>query len=84
MNKQVKAMLASYLRSFLGAALAAGSIAGWDYKIVIAAGLSAVLPVALRAMNPNDATFGLVADATQIELDKLVKASAKKPVKKTK
>jgi hypothetical protein len=84
MNKKVKAMLASYLRSFLGAALAAGSIAGWDWKVVIAAGLSAVLPVALRAANPNDAAFGMIADATQIELDKLAKAATKKPVKKTK
>jgi hypothetical protein len=84
MNKKVKAMLASYLRSFLAAALAAGSIAGWDLKAVIAGGLSAVIPVALRAANPNDAAFGIVADVTKVELDKLVKASTKKAVKKTK
>jgi hypothetical protein len=84
MNKKVKAMVASYVRSFLGAALAAGSIAGWDWKVVTAAGLSAVVPVALRAINPNDAAFGMVADVAQVELDKLVKASAKKSVKKTK
>ena len=84
MNKKLKAMLASYVRSFLGAALAAGSIAGWDWKVVTAAGLSAVVPVALRAINPKDASFGMVADVAQVELDKLAKASAKKSVKKTK
>ena len=84
MNKKMKAMFASYLRSFLGAALAAGSIAGWDWKVVLAAGLSAVVPVALRAANPNDAAFGMVADVVDVELTKLVKASPKKPVTKTK
>jgi len=85
MNTKMKAMLASYLRSFLGAALAAGSIAGWDWKVVTAAGLSAVLPVALRAANPKDASFGKVADVVEIELNKVAKAPIKKkPVAKTK
>ena len=77
-----KAMLASYGRSFLGSALAASTIGGLDWKVMLVAGLSAVVPVAIRALNPNDAAFGLIAQATQIELDKLAKRTKKAAPKK--
>ena len=73
-----KAILASYGRSFLSAALAVSTIGGLDWKAMIVAGLSAVVPVAIRALNPHDAAFGLLAKATEVELDKLAKKTAKK------
>jgi hypothetical protein len=73
-----KAVLASYGRSFLGAAIAAYTIGGLDLNNILIAGLSAVLPVALRALNPNDAAFGRVADDLTKEVVKLAKATKKK------
>lgn len=73
-----KAMLASYGRSFLGAAIAAYTIGGLDLNNILIAGLSAVLPVALRALNPNDQAFGRVADDLTKEVVKLAKATKKK------
>jgi hypothetical protein len=66
MNSKTKAMLASYGRSFLTAALAAFIATGGDIfsldlaglKAIITAGTVAVLPVLMRALNPNDAAFG--------------------------
>ena len=78
LTKKQKAMLASYGRSFLGAGLAASTVGGFDWKMILVAGLSAVVPVAIRALNPHDAAFGLLAKATEIELDKLAKKTAKK------
>jgi hypothetical protein len=79
-----KAILASYGRSFLASALAATSIGGWDLKAMLVAGLSAVVPVAIRALNPNDIAFGLIADHAKIELDKLAKPTKKKAAAKKK
>ena len=81
MNSKLKAALASYLRSFLAAGLAIYTTGNTDWKAFIAAGLSAVVPVAIRAANPNDAAFGLVADVADQEITKLAKKSAKKSVK---
>ena len=68
MDNKTKAMLASYGRSFLAAVTTAFLIAGGDifaldgdsFKAILAACISAVLPVALRAANPNDPAFGKV------------------------
>jgi hypothetical protein len=78
MNDKVKAMLASYARSFLAAALALYGTGETGWKALLAAGLSAVVPVAIRAINPKDPAFGKVADLAMAELDKLTKASKKK------
>lgn len=83
-TKKQKAVLASYGRSFLASALAATTIGGWDWKVMLVAGLSAVVPVAIRALNPNDVSFGLVADHAEVELDKLAKATKKKAAAKKK
>ena len=82
MNTHVKAMLASYGRSFLAAAVAVSSTGNTDSKAILVAGISAVLPVAIRAMNPNDSAFGIGADLLTSELTKLVKADKKKAVAK--
>ena len=66
MSTKTKAMLASYGRSFLTAALAAFVETGGDIfslnveglKAIITAGTVAILPVLMRALNPNDAAFG--------------------------
>lgn len=78
MNAQLKAMLASYARSFLAAALALYGTGETGWKALLAAGLSAVVPVAIRAINPKDPAFGKVADLAMIEIDKLAKANSKK------
>jgi hypothetical protein len=49
-------------------------------KSILAAGVSAVLPVAIRAANPKDPAFGKVADGvTEVVVKKI---TAKKSVKK--
>ncbi len=53
-----RALLASYARSFLGAALALYLAGETDPKKLLAAGLAAVVPPLLRWLNPNDAAFG--------------------------
>lgn len=81
MNPKIQAMLASYARSFLAAGVAVYTTGNTDTKAILAAGLSAVLPVAIRAINPNDPAFGIGANLVTYELDKLAKP-AKKTVKK--
>lgn len=58
--KQIKAMAASWLRSFLAAALAVYLAGVTDPKAIAMAGLSAVLPVILRFLNGNDKDFGVI------------------------
>jgi hypothetical protein len=78
MDKKMQAMLASYARSFLAAAIAVYATGETGWKVLLAAGLSAVVPVAIRAINPKDPAFGKVADLAMAEIDKLAKASTKK------
>jgi hypothetical protein len=55
-----KAMLASYARSIIGAAVAVYVSTG-DPKAALNALWAAGLPVALRYFNPKDTSFGKVA-----------------------
>lgn len=57
--KQIQALGASWLRSFLAASLAVYLAGVTDPKAIGMAGLSAVLPVILRFLNPQDASFGI-------------------------
>jgi len=57
--KDLKALAASWARSFLAAAVAVYMAGVTDPKAIGGAGLAAVLPVVLRYLNPNDASFGL-------------------------
>jgi ribosomal protein L30E len=83
MNTQYKAILESYGRSFIVAVLAVISTGETSLKAIALGGLVAVAGPAIRALNPNDATFGLVADRVDAELKKAVKKTAKKaPAKK--
>ena len=93
MNAQQKAMLASYGRSFLAAVTATFMATGGDIlaldadsaKAILASGIAAVLPVALRYINKKDPAFGKIAEVVASEgLKKLTekKAPAKKAVAK--
>jgi hypothetical protein len=83
MNTQYKAILESYGRSFIVAVLAVISTGETSLKAIALGGLVAVAGPAIRALNPNDATFGLVADRVDAELKKATKKATKKaPVKK--
>lgn len=55
---EVKAILASWTRSFLAACIAVYLAGVSDPKAILGAGLAAVLPVVLRWLNPQDAAFG--------------------------
>ena len=54
-----KALLASWARSFLAAAIAVYMTGVTDPKAIATAGVAAVLPVVLRWLNPKDSAFGL-------------------------
>lgn len=58
LTPQIKAMLASYGRSLLGAALAAYSASGGDPKAALNAVWAALVPVVARYLNPKDTAFG--------------------------
>jgi hypothetical protein len=57
--EQMKAMAASWARSFLAAALALYMAGEHDPKTLAMGGVAAVAPVLLRMLNPKDAAFGL-------------------------
>jgi hypothetical protein len=67
MNEQLKALLASYGRSVLGAGLALYMSGVTDPKTLAYSLLAALAPVALRAINPNDAAFGRLPDAAVVD-----------------
>ena len=58
---KAKLLLASWGRSFLAAALAVYLAGVTDPKAILMAGVAAVLPVAMRWLNPKDSAFGLAA-----------------------
>jgi hypothetical protein len=78
MNTKIKSMLASYARSFISAGLAVYAMGETDWRALVASGLAAVVPVAIRAANPKDACFGLVADVAEVEIKKVAKKVSKK------
>jgi hypothetical protein len=86
LDAKTKAMLASYGRSFIAAAGALLATGNTDPKGLIAAGLIAVIPVALRAFNPKDPAFGLITRIALPEITKQLNAilddSNKKAAKK--
>lgn len=58
-SEQNKAMIASYGRSVLGAAVST-YVATQDWKLALNALWAAALPVILRYVNPKDTAFGKV------------------------
>ena len=57
--ENLKALLASWARSFLAACIAIYMAGVTDPKAIGMAGLAAVLPVILRYLNPKDKSFGV-------------------------
>jgi len=82
MNKAFKAALASYGRAAVVAAVTALAMGKTDPRDLLTAAIIAVAAPALRAMNPNDAAFGVTAKEATVEVDKLLKADAKKKATK--
>jgi hypothetical protein len=78
MNAQWKAILESYGRSFVVAALAVLTTGETSIKAIALGGLVAIAGPAIRALNPKDAAFGLVADRIDVEVKALAKKSATK------
>ena len=84
LNDKTKAMLASYGRSVLASGLALYMAGVTDPKDLWAALVAALAPVALRALNPNDKSFGVLPDTGIISdaLGKIVPVKSA-PKKKT-
>jgi hypothetical protein len=86
LKKSQQAMLSSYGRSFAVAAatyVAQGD--GVTLQGLLLAGVIAVAGPALRAVNPKDPAFGLIANVVDSELKKLSEKAApkKKAAKKS-
>lgn len=58
--KDAKAIAASWLRSFIAASLTLYMAGVSDPKMLLNAGLAAVVPVIMRWLNPADQSFGRV------------------------
>lgn len=80
LNKKHKAMLASYGRSVVGAASTLYIAGVTDPKDLWAALVGALIPVAARAVNPNDAAFGRMPKVSEVE--EALKAVKPKKAKK--
>ena len=88
MNEQIKAALASYGRSVIAAATAMYASGVTDPQTLAYSLLGAIVPVVLRAANPNDKAFGKMPAVdevdTALKTAKVVKKIAKKtPAKKS-
>lgn len=83
MNEQLKKALASYVRSAIGAGTAMYAAGITDPKTLAYSLLGALVPVLMRAINPNDVAFGRLPDVTAVDKAlKSAKVVKKTPVKK--
>jgi hypothetical protein len=83
MNEQLKALLASYGRSVLGAATAMFAAGITDPETLVYSLAGALIPVALRAINPSDTAFGkMPAESTVAAALANVKVVKKAPARK--
>lgn len=82
LTPQVKAMLASWARSFIAAVVALYSAGQTDPAVLLNAGIAAVVPVIIRFLNKKDPAFGLIAkkvlDTATAEVAKKTKKKAAK------
>lgn len=83
MNAQLKALLASYARSVLGAASTLYLAGVTDPLDLLWSLVGAVLPVVIRYVNPNDTAFGRVPKVEEIQEALATAKPRKAPVKKT-
>jgi hypothetical protein len=59
---KAKALAASWGRSFIASCIAVYMAGITDPKAILYAGLSSVLPVILRYINPKDKSFGVTGE----------------------
>ena len=78
MNKSMKAMLKSYVRGFVTAITPLVIIGEIDWQTLVLAGLAAVIPPAIRALDKNDPSFGLVANTVENAIITVASKSKKK------
>lgn len=79
----MKKALASYGRSVIGSATAMYAAGITDPETLAYSLLGAIIPVALRAINPNDPAFGRLPDVKEVEKAlKSAKVVKKAPAKK--
>lgn len=82
MNKELKALLASYARSVIGAATTLYLAGVTDPADLAYSLLGALVPVAARYLNPNDPAFGRKPSSADVDAAlanvKVVKAATKK------
>jgi hypothetical protein len=84
MNEQIKAVLASYGRSVLGAATAMYASGVTDPQTLAYSLLGALVPVILRAANPSDTSFGRMPSVEDVDLAvRNAKVVKKAPAKKS-
>jgi hypothetical protein len=76
-STKLKAVVASYARTFVAVVTFAVVNGETDIKAILVAGLVSIVGPAIRAVNPNDPAFGLIADKVEVELKKV----ASKPKK---
>jgi hypothetical protein len=82
MNKQLKAMLASYGRSVLGAATTLYLAGVTEPQDLIWSLVGAIAPVVIRYVNPNDSAFGRIPSSDEVEIALAAVKPKKAPVKK--
>lgn len=83
MNEQIKKALASYGRSVIAAATSMYAAGITDPETLAYSLLGAIIPVAIRAINPNDPGFGKLPDVMEVEKAlKSAKVVKKAPAKK--
>lgn len=58
MNDQIKKTLESYVRHVIGAVVAVAATGNTDPADLAKAAVAALLPVAIRWVNPKDVAFG--------------------------
>lgn len=83
MNKKLNAALASYGRAALVAVVVAVSMGKTEPRDLLTAAVIAIAAPVIRAINPKDQAFGLIANNAAAEIEKLLKAETKKAAKKS-
>jgi hypothetical protein len=83
MNEQIKKAFASYGRSVIGAGTAMYAAGITDPETLAYSLLGALVPVVLRAINPNDPSFGRLPDIEEVNKAlRSAKVVKKSPAKK--
>lgn len=82
MNDQIKAAIASYARSVLAGSATLYLAGVTDPVDLLWSLLAAILPVAIRAINPADTAFGRLPDPAEVAKAAKSATPKKAPVKK--